>query len=163
MGLFGWGKKPIAAEMAGRNLTNLLIDADECWKDVCGLRSYKTSGPIATCEVAFARAGLVKSIIERATSPAIAKRALIAADELISEAFSAEDTEETQRFYGEKLSAAATKRVEFYKEHAFFPSQIAAMLGAKLGVPGIPSVEAAYIFENVEARARSLLKKVRLV
>ena len=32
MGLFGFGKKAVAAEVAGRNVTAHMIDADSCWE-----------------------------------------------------------------------------------------------------------------------------------
>jgi hypothetical protein len=163
MRILGFGKKPISAELAGRNLIAMMTDADDCWRDVCELRSYKTSGPIATCEVAFARAALVKSILASSAAPSIAERALRAADEMIEEAFSDQDTDDTLKFFDDTLSVAAKRRVSFYGHHVFPTSQLASVLGARLGVPGIPSVEAAPIFDRIEARMKSVLKDVKLI
>ena len=163
MGLFGIGRKAIAVEMAGRNLTAIMMDADDCWHDVCGLRAYKTSGPIATCEVAFARAALVQSLLIDACSPEQSERALKASNEMIIESFSDQDTPDTFKHYSKSLIVAAVERVAMYLENAFPTSQLAAVLGAALGVPGIPSVEAVYIFESVEARVSAQLKKAKLI
>jgi len=163
MRIFGFGKRPISAELAGRNFIAIMIDADDCWRDVCGLRSYKTSGPIATCEIAFARAALVKSIIARAAVARIAERALRAADDMIIESFADQDTEDTLKFFGDTLSVAAKRRVSFYEQHVFPVSQLASVVGLRLGVPGIPSIEAAPLFENVENRMRTVLKDIKLI
>lgn len=163
MGLFGFGKKPVAAEVAGRNLTAHMIDADSCWRDVCGLRSYKTEGPIATCEMAFARAALVKFMLKEQRPASVAERIDKAADELILESFTGEDTEATHLFYGEPLEIAAPKRVAAYSEHAFMTSQLASVLGAKLGVPGMASIEIAPFFDDVARQVKALTAKIKLV
>lgn len=162
MGLFGFGRKPVSAEIAGRNLTNVMMDADHCWADVCGLRSYKPDGPIATCEVAFARAALTKAILMEDKGQAVAERISRAADAAVLDSFTGQDTDATRAFYGEELKDAAPKRVALYSDNVFPPAQLASTLGAQLGVPGIPSIEAAFIFEKVERQVRSALSKVKI-
>jgi hypothetical protein len=163
MRLFGFCRKPIAAEMLGRNLTALMIDADDCWRDVCMLRSYKTVGPVATCEMAFARAALVKSLYGNQTRDGVSERLQLAADELILESFSGEDTPDTIDFFGCELVEAAPRRVAFYSHHTFPAAQLSGMLAARLGVPGPGAVEGAWMFEKVEKRVRDLMSKVKIV
>ncbi len=163
MNLFGLGKKPVSAELAGRNLTALMIDADDCWRDVCALRAYKTTGPIATCEVAFARAALTKWLLCDGIPEPIADRASRAADNLILESFSGEDTDETLKFYDKALSSAAPERVAMYSRMPWYHADLASRLGVELGVPGIPSVEAVFIFEQVDVRVRRLTSKMKLI
>lgn len=163
MGWFGLGKKPVAAEIVGRNLTALMINAESCWQDVCALRSYKTDGPVATCEMAFARAALTKAVLCENQHSAITERISQAADNLVLESFTGEDTNATRAFYGEELAQAAPKRVALYGDNVFPHAQLASVLAAQLGVPGIPSVEAAFMFENVEKRVRAVITKLRIV
>ena len=163
MGLFSFGKKAVAAELAGINLVGHFIDADSCWGDVCGLRSYKTDGPIATCEMAFARAALVKSFLKMNQSEGIVDRIDMSADQFILECFKDEDTDATRSFYGESLATAAPKRVAFYAQHTFMTSSLGSALGATLGVPGMPSVEVGQLFDEVVRQAKVLTAKIRIV
>ncbi len=163
MGLFGLRKKPVAAELAGRNLTALMIEADDCWEDVCALRSYKTDGTVATCEMAFARAALTKSILNENQHPAIAERITQAADALLLESFAGEDTEVTLKFYGETLDKAAPRRVSLYLDNVFPTSQLASVLGSQLGVPGPASIEVTPLFDAAEARVRMVIRKARFI
>lgn len=163
MGWFGFGKKAVAAEILGNNIMAMAIDADDCWEDVCALRSYETSGPIATCEMAFARAALVKSILLKQRVPAVADRIVKAADGFVLDAFADQDTDESRTFYGEKMQDVALRRVAFYSQHVFPFTQLASVLGAKLGVPGHPAIEAAFMFERVDKRVRELISKFNVV
>jgi hypothetical protein len=163
MRLFGFGRKPIAAEMLGRNLTALMIDAEDCWRDVCMLRAYKTTGPVATCEMAFARAALVKNLYIDQAKQGVSDRLQRAADELILESFAGEDTPDTIAFFGRELIEAAPQRVAFYMHHTFMMSQLSGVLAARLGVPGPAAAEGAWMFEKVEKRARDLMDKVTIV
>ncbi|MBA2388669.1 MAG: hypothetical protein H0V67_00280, partial [Geodermatophilaceae bacterium] len=150
--VLGLGKKPVAAEIVGRNVTARMIDAESCWQDVCLLRSYKTEGPIATCEMAFARAALTKALLCERQHPEIGERISQAADALVLRSFTGQDTPASRAFYGEELAKAAPKRVALYSDNVFPHSQLAAILGRELGVPGIPSMEASFMFENSEER-----------
>ena len=83
MGLFGWGKQHAAAEIVGHNLTAYVMDADDCWEDVCQLRSYKPTGPVATCEMAFARAALARVAMLEHRNSAIVERMIKASTNCI--------------------------------------------------------------------------------
>lgn len=163
MSFFRWRKNPVAAEVAGRNLTNHIIDANDCWRDVCALRSYSTDETIATCEMAFARAALVKHFLKDGQPNAIEQRIDKAADELIIDAFGDQDTDVTLQFYGEPLKAAALKRVALYEQHAFMTSQLGAALGKELRVSGVPSLEIGQLFDELTERMKQLTAKIRLV
>lgn len=163
MGLFGFGKKKVTAEIVGNNVMAAMIDPDECWKDVCALRSYETSGPIATCEMGFARAAITKSILIEGRSQAIAERIINAADAYIIETFMHESSVDTQEFYGEPMFAVAQKRVLFYSQHVLSFHGLAGQLGAAINVPGPVAIEAAFIFSGVSKRVRDLLKNIKVV
>ena len=163
MGLFGLGKRKITAESIGRSFANATMNADDCWADICKLRSYKTDGVIATCEMAFARAALTKSILCDAVPSGVAVRISAAIDAAVLDSFTGQDTATTDAFYGEALGNAAPKRVAKYLENAFPCAQLASNLGVQLGVSGIPAVEADFMFEAVERRVRKALATVKIV
>ena len=158
-------KKKVAADIVGRNLTLHLIDADDCWRAVCMLRAYDVPGPVATCEMAFARAALVRSLFsELPDAPGIRERLQLASDEVFAETFNAEeDTEEVREHYGMSLAKAAGMARRFYGEHVFPCSQLAAVMGIRLGVPGIPSVEAGPLFEAVVTRFEKLTSEIKII
>ncbi len=72
----------------GRRLTIALMDPDDCWRDVCHLRAYNVPGPVATCEMAFARAAIVTNAIRGLQSGSIAAEMLAGVDDVVVEAFS---------------------------------------------------------------------------
>ena len=164
MGIFGWGKKAVAAEMVGRNVTALLIDFDTCWRYVGRLRSYTTEDQIAVCEVAFARAAFVKYMLKERQPEGVAKRMDKAVDAAVEEIFAGEkDTEATRTFYGESLQAAALKRVGAYSDHTFMETQLASVLGTKLGVPGMHALEIAPMFRDIANDVQALTAKITIV
>lgn len=163
MGLFNFGKKKVTAEIAGNNVMAVMIDPEECWKNVCALRSYETSGPIANCEMGFARAALTKSILVEGRSRVIADRIINAADTYVIETFMHESTVDTQEFYGEPMFAVALKRVSFYSQHVLSFQGLAGQLGAAISVPGPVAIEAAFIFSDVSKQVRDLLKNIKVV
>ena len=163
MGLFGIGKKAIAAEILGNNAMAVMLNADDCWGDVCLLRSYQTADSIATCEMAFARAALVQRTLTQGQEQAVADRIVVPANKFVGDAFATQDNAETVKFYRAPMRDVALERVKFYDQNAFPISQLAATIGAALGVPGIPSVEAAFLFEKVETRVREITGKYKVV
>ena len=161
--MFGFGRKTVAAEIVGNNMSYLILDADDCWKDVCALRSYDTPGPIAVCEMAFARAALMMSILGENQKPSISERISNASKSFLLDVFSNEDSEVTKNYYGLPMSQVAPERLHFYSQHVFPVSQLALVLGIRLGVPGAPLIEAAFMFESVEQRIRLQLAKLKIV
>lgn len=160
MGLF---KKRVNADLAGNNITALVMDADDCWSDVCALRSYKTTGPVATCEMAFARAALAKSIFRATQSEEVADAMCAAADRMVLESFAGEDTDETQAFYHLPLNQAAPNWVANYLDNAFPETQLASILAMRLGVPGMAAIEIAPLFEALATRIHAILKPYKVV
>lgn len=159
-------KKKVPAAQAGRALACYHIDADRCWKAVCLLRSFKVPGPIATCEMAFARAAALKWAIKASRRNEAAKRAMLeSVDAVVADAFDSEqDTPETLAHYrGRSLQEISHERVAFYEEHAFPSSSLAAVLGRVLGVPGPVSVEASFIFDEEIALANRQMAEIAIV
>ena len=163
MRLFGLGRKYVAAEVLGHNLLTLAMDADDCWKDVCGLRSYKTTGPVATCEVALARAAIARSCLKEHRNPDVSDRLGKAAAACVVETFAGEDTEDTLSFYGGPISERGLFIVELYEQSAVLPSQWASLLGRRLGVPGVGASEITSIAEQQRRSTLSILSKVKIV
>jgi hypothetical protein len=163
MGLFGWGKKHAAAEIVGHNLTAFIMDADDCWQDVCQLRSYKTTGPVATCEMAFARAALARAAMLDHRNSAIAERMAKASTACVVETFTDQDNGDTIAFYGGGMSSVGPSIVSLYEANVFPLSQWASQLGSRLGVPGVWSSEIAPMGERQRQRILEMLDKVKVV
>lgn len=161
--MFGFGKKHVAAEIVGHNLTAYVMDADDCWRDVCQLRSYKTTGPVATCEMAFARAAIARSVFRQNGNQAVVDRMMKASRACIVETFTGEDNDDTLAFYRGPMSEMGPLTASLYEAIAFPSSQWAAKLGHRLGVPGIPSVEIAPIAERQRQRVEQMLRKLKVV
>jgi len=77
--------------------------------------------------------------------------------------FEDQDNDDTRRHYGGKVSQAALRRVLVYHQHVFPISELASKVGSELGLSGIPSVEAAFMFETLEKRTRAILAGLRVV
>ena len=104
----------------GRTMAIALMNPDDCWRDVCKLREYRAPGPVATCEMAFARAAVIKEAIRTSQPGTIGAKMLAGVDKLVAEAFAKEDTAETVAYYGNKsLSVIAPQAVEYYEENVF--------------------------------------------
>jgi hypothetical protein len=157
-------REDVKADLAGWNLIASLIDPDDCWRDVCMLRSYAVSGPVATCEMAFARTAVIRHQIKWDQSPEVATLMLAAGDRLIKERFSPEDTEETLSHYANQpLNQVAPKIIDLYEKNAFPITGLADLFASRLRVPGIASVEIGPLFEKIEVAAQKAMKSVRII
>lgn len=158
-------KKRVPADLVGNRLASLLLDADACWRDVCMLRGYKVPGPVATCEMVFVRAAIIRDTITRNQTGRISEVMLSEIDLWIEESFVAsEDTEVTLKHYGgEPLSVIAPRTVRFYQENVFPLTQLASVFGSRLTVPGMTSIEIAPMFEHVASTAEQIMKLVKIV
>lgn len=157
-------KKRVRADLAGWNLIAALIDPDDCWRDVCLLRSYDVPDPIATCEMAFARSAIVRDTIKSAQSNRISSIMLASAHRLIEERFSTEDTRETLEYYSsQRLADIGPKIIQLYEKNAFPLTMLADLFASRLGVPGIPAIEITPMFVQVADAARNSMKRVRIV
>ena len=163
MRLFGWGKKHTAAEIVGHNLTAYVMDADDCWEDVCQLRSYKPTGPVATCEMAFARAALARVAMLKHRNSAVAERMIKASTSCIIETFTDEDNDDTLAFFGGPMNEVGPSIVSLYEANVFPLSQWASQLGSRLSVPGIWSIEIAPMAERQQNQVIGMLDKVKVV
>src|SRR5258708_31780164 len=86
----------------GRRLTIALMDPDDCWRDVCHLRAYNVPGPVATCEMAFARAAIVTNAIRGLQSGSIAAEMLAGGHDLGVGAFVYAGSPQTLVHYGKQ-------------------------------------------------------------
>jgi hypothetical protein len=154
-------KKAISAEVAGHNITVFLTDPDDCWRAVSRLRSYKAPGPIATTEMAFARAAIIKCFPPTSNS-LIAERYRNSVDACILETFSNQDNETSFERYRMRLELAAPKIVETYFSGAISTLHIAGIFQKRLGVPGFPA-ELHDLFQEVETKIVAAFQKLRLV
>lgn len=144
---------------AGRTIAIALIDPDDCWRDVCKLREYRASVPVATCEMTFARAAIIRDAIRRCQSKPIAAEMLAGVDRFVAEAFASEDSAETLEHYEiECLSVVAPRAIRHYEENVFPLTQLADALSHLLSVPGWPAAEIAPLFEEIAAEAERLMK-----
>ena len=141
-------------------MSRILLDPDECWKDACKLREYNAPGPVATCEIAFARAAVIKDAVDRVYSGAECADIKAGVDRFIKEAFSREEASEQilDHYDGKPLATVAVSAVNLYEENVFPLAQLADVLAQRLSVPGVPSIEIAPLFEEVAAEAVRLLK-----
>jgi hypothetical protein len=122
---------------AGRTIAIALMDLDDCWRDVCKLREYRASVPVATCEMTFARAAIIRDAIRRYQSKPIAAEMLAGVDRFVAEAFASEDSAETLEHYEiERLCCCSTSDTTLRGERfpidsisrCAFPSVIGARL-----------------------------------
>jgi hypothetical protein len=150
---------PTATEM-GRRLAIILMDADDCWRDVCMLRDYKVPGPVATCEMAFARAAVIKDTITRCQRDLVATQMLAGVDQFVAEAFAKEETTaEVLEYYKDApLAVVAPQTIQLYQESAFWLPRLADVFASRLKVPGMPVIEIAPLFEEVASKAEGLMK-----
>lgn len=163
MSWFGMNKKQFVAEKVGHNLLTLVMDADSCWSDVCKLRSYKTSGPVAVCEMAFARAAIARSCMIEGQIPSVADRLATAALGCLVETFTGQDNEDTLKFYGGPMNERGPSIVANYEENLISTSQWASVLGSRLGVPGVWASEISPMADFQKQRIQDILRKVKIV
>jgi hypothetical protein len=143
----------------GRRFAIILMDPDDCWRDVCKLREYKAPGPVATCEMAFARAAIIRDAITRCQPEFVASQMLAGVDQYVAEVFASEESAETLEYYEDTpLSVVAPKAIRLYEKSVFYLPQLADVIASRLSVPGLPVVEIAPLFEEVAAEAERLMK-----
>jgi hypothetical protein len=144
----------------GQFLARILLNPDDCWRDVCKLREYAVPNAVATCEMAFVRAAIVKDAVEQVYSNNGRTELKAGVDKFVMETFTNEkDTEETLDHYENKpLAVAAVEAVQFYEQHVFPLTQLADEFARRLSVPGVPSIEIGPLFDEVAAEALRLLK-----
>jgi hypothetical protein len=98
----------------GKALAKLLMDPDDCWCHVCMLREYKAPGPVATCEMAFARAAIIRDTISRCQPDMIASEMLAGVDRYVTEAFASDDTGDIMTYYNNRrLAVVAPPAIYF--------------------------------------------------
>lgn len=144
----------------GRVLGRMLLEPEECWKDVCKLRAYAVPNSVATCEMAFARAAVVKDAVDQVYSDNARAELKVGVDKFVQESFTKEEAnEETLSHYdGVPLAVVAAQAVQFYAENAFPLPHLADVFARRLSVTGVPSIEIAPLFEEVAGETVRILK-----
>lgn len=157
-------RKTISVDEAVKTLLISLVDAEDCWRDVCMLRDYKVPGVVATCEMAFARTAIVKYTIRRCQPEVISKAMVAAIDRSVIEGFSGQDTELTlQHYANERLSEVGPRAVKYYEDNMLPFTGLALHFAARLSVPGAGApIEIAPLFERVAAEAERMTKSMRI-
>jgi hypothetical protein len=144
---------------AGKVLARILMDPDDCWRHVCMLRQYSAPDAVATCEMAFARAAIIREAITRCQPTPVATQMLAGLDQYVVEAFAKEESVEAFEYYDDRpLSVVAPEAIQLYEENVFPLAQLADVLASRLSVPGLPAIEIAPLFEEVAAEAERLMK-----
>jgi hypothetical protein len=143
----------------GRMLARIMLDPDDCWRDVCKLRDYEVSDQVATCEMAFVRAAIMKEAVDRTESGDVAKAIAAGVDKFVYDAFEGEkESEEVLKHYDNKrLVTIAREIMDSYAQYAFLPTQLADIFANRLSIAGFPSVEIAPLFQEVSAETERLL------
>jgi chromate transport protein ChrA len=148
----------------GSALARVLMDPDDCWRDVCKLRGYKAPGPVATCEMAFARAAIIKHAITNCQPEPIADLMIEGVNNYVADAFSGEDTDEVLDYYEarnglrESVLVIALRTLRFYEQHVFPLTHLSGIFAHRLSVPGLAAIEIAPFFEEVAAEAEQLMR-----
>jgi chromate transport protein ChrA len=142
----------------GRALAKLLMDPDDCWRHVCMLREHKAPGTVATCEMAFVRAAIVKDAICRCQPTDVAAEMLMGVDLHVAEAFVGKTDIMLRHYSNNRLSVIASRVIQKYEGHVFPLAELADAFAQRLSIPGVPSIEIAPLFEEVASEAERLMK-----
>ena len=152
-------KPPNDLTGAGKMIAKILMEPEECWRQACMLRQYDAPDAVATCEMAFARAAIVRDAIMRCQPKLVADQMLAGIDRYVAEAFANEESAEALEYYeGRPLSLVAPQAIRLYQNNVFPLAQLADVLARRLSVPGLPAIEIAPLFEEVAAEAERLMR-----
>ena len=100
------------------------------------MRDLPRPDPVGCCEIAFARAAVVKFIVNDTQASGLAVRINAGVDESISHMFKGAHTPQTAAWYGAgDLGEAAAKGIEQYMSAAFWSDRVAKTMADRLGLP----------------------------
>jgi hypothetical protein len=126
---------------------------------VCKLRQYATPPEVATCEMAFVRAVIVKDVVSHFEEGENAQAISHGLNLFLHATLAKEDEPEAvlEHYDNKRLIEVAPKVMQFYKKSVFPLTLLADVFAARLSVPGFPSVEIAPLFEEVAEEAKRLM------
>ncbi len=128
--------RQVTAEALGRELAEWVLDPELCRIAAEALRDLPRPDPVGCCEIAFARAAVVKFIVNDTQSAGLAVRINAGVDESIAHMFKGAHTPQTAAWYGEgDLGEAAAKGIEQYMNAAFWSDRVAKTMADRLGLP----------------------------
>jgi hypothetical protein len=128
--------RQVTAENLGRELAERFLDPELCRIEAEALRDLPRPDPVGCCEIAFARAAVVKFIVNDTQASGLAVRINAGVDESISHMFKGAHTPQTAAWYGAgDLGEAAAKGIEQYMSAAFWSDRVAKTMADRLGLP----------------------------
>ena len=144
----------------GRLLGRILLDPEACWADVCKLREYDTPGPVATCEMSFARAAVIRDAVDQVFPDEDGKEIKKGVNKFVEDVLDNEKPTPTttEHYRTERLGTIASQIIHIYDENVFPLTQLADTLAGRLSVPGVPALEIAPLFQEVATEAVKLLR-----
>ena len=154
--------RQLTAEALGEELANRFLDPDACQRAAALLRNQPRPDPVGCCEIAFARAAVLKFVVRDTQLPSIAARVNGGIDLIVARRFDGAHTARTAVWYGAAdLRSAAATGVEHYLASAFWSDRVAKALADRLGLAR-PPPEVAWDFAAVVEQAVVWITKVTI-
>jgi len=154
--------RQLTAEALAAELAEHFLEPETCARLAALLRTTPSPDPVGCCEIAFARAAVLKFIVSDTQAPALATRMNGAIDTAVSRMFEGAHTPETSAWYGPAdLRETASLGVEHYRGAAFWADRVAKTLADRLGLPRPSPAVAAEFSVMIEAVVVWIMK-VRL-
>ncbi|WP_375456241.1 hypothetical protein [uncultured Methylobacterium sp.] len=154
----------VPADRAAWAVGKSLLDADDCWRDVCSLREYKVAGSVATCEMAFARSAVIRHLYKSIRQDNISAVMTDAFDDLLKQSFAGDGGPElTDHYKQPNLTQIMLGRTAFYDQKAFPFFQLGMHFVLAVGVPdGRDATQIGLMFNAIYARGEKMLSQARL-
>jgi hypothetical protein len=154
--------RQLTAEALAEELADRFLDPETCARLAALLRSTPSPDPVACCEIAFARAAVLKFIVSDTQTPPLAARMNETIDTAVSRMFEGAHTPETSAWYGaEDLRTTAALGVEHFRSAAFWADRVAKTLADRLGLPR-PSPAVAAEFSAMTEAVVVWITKVKI-
>jgi hypothetical protein len=152
-----------SAEALARALAEAHLEPEACQAMASRLLGRRDADPVAVCEVAFARAALLRYVIVEVQAPMIADRMNGALDAFVATMFKGAHTAQTAARYGPRtLAQAAADAIATYQPDAFLCERLARAIAQRLALAdGAPASTAADLARLTE-RAVVAMTRVRI-
>jgi hypothetical protein len=154
--------REVTAEELGRQLANRFLEPEACRREADALRDQPRPDAVGCCEMAFARAAVLKFVIGDTQDGAIAARINSGIDAVVAQMFHGAHTPETAAWYGPgDLGATAAQAINNYQGAAFWSARLAKIMAERLGLAR-PSPLAAKGFADLTEAVVVTITKVRI-
>ena len=154
--------RPIAPDEAIRGLLLSHLDARRIWDQVCALPEHDAAPVIACCEMAFARAAIIRHLIMTLQPPHIAIDMCSVLDRHLAAAFDSPGDEETLAFYGGTLRDSLPETFGLYVAAAHHAVGLTGLLIERIGGDLTHTVSASESFRRFGDGVAAELRAVRL-